>query len=93
MAKKPVRIRVRYGGHVQGVGFRMTAVQQVKSSPITGWVRNDPDGGVTLEAQGDHDVLLAFLSRVDEALGHRISDQFREWIPAVEETGPFRVRS
>lgn len=47
---------VRYyacaAGRVQGVGFRMFVRQQALAHDITGWVKNMPDGTVTMELQG-----------------------------------------
>jgi acylphosphatase len=47
---------VRYyacaAGRVQGVGFRMFVRQQALAHEIAGWVRNMPDGTVTMELQG-----------------------------------------
>ncbi|EKU71518.1 acylphosphatase [Selenomonas sp. F0473] len=47
---------VRYyacaAGRVQGVGFRMFVRQQALAHEIAGWVKNMPDGTVTMELQG-----------------------------------------
>ncbi len=54
-----MKIRVRYAftGRVQGVGFRFRACQTAQLLGLTGWVRNELDGSVTVEAQGErHDV-------------------------------------
>ncbi len=56
------RQRVIFQGRVQGVGFRMRACSCAKRLPITGWVRNEPDGTVMLEAQGSEDDLKHFLT-------------------------------
>ena len=42
-----VRLRVRFVGRVQGVGFRWTAAMVARGLDVTGWVRNEPDGSVT----------------------------------------------
>jgi acylphosphatase len=63
------RVRVRYTGRVQGVGFRATALSFAQGYTITGWVRNDPDGAVTLEAQGAGEDVREFLMAVAARMG------------------------
>ncbi len=46
------RRHIRFYGHVQGVGFRYTASHLARSLSLTGWVRNEWDGTVTMEVQG-----------------------------------------
>ena len=46
MVDHSVRYRVRYVGHVQGVGFRMTTLALARGLPLHGFVRNEPDGSV-----------------------------------------------
>lgn len=46
------RKHMRVTGRVQGVGFRYTASQCAQKLGVTGWVRNDYDGSVEMEAQG-----------------------------------------
>ena len=47
-----MRLRVRYQGRVQGVGFRATARAVATEHVVSGFVRNEPDGSVLLELQG-----------------------------------------
>jgi acylphosphatase len=58
------RQRVIFQGRVQGVGFRMRARACAQRLPITGWVRNEPDGTVMLEAQGAESDLNTFLTNL-----------------------------
>lgn len=46
------RRRWRFTGRVQGVGFRYRAQYAAQALGLTGWVENNDDGSVTLEAQG-----------------------------------------
>ncbi|GAA4015980.1 acylphosphatase [Hymenobacter fastidiosus] len=39
-------------GRVQGVFFRQSARQQAERLGLTGYARNNPDGTVTIEAEG-----------------------------------------
>ena len=42
---------------MQGVGFRYRAYYTASRLGLTGWVENEPDGSVLLEAQGEADDL------------------------------------
>lgn len=87
-----VRVRVRYSGRVQGVGFRATCSGVAAGFRVTGWVRNEPEGDVTLEAQGEPDVIEQFLSAIRERLGRFIRTESRSEIaPIPDEAFPFRV--
>ncbi len=56
------RQRVIFQGRVQGVGFRARTRSIAARYEVTGWVRNEPDGTVMLEAQGPEDTLDTFLN-------------------------------
>ena len=47
-----VRMGLTFHGRVQGVGFRFMAVNLARPRGLTGWVRNESDGSVTMEVQG-----------------------------------------
>lgn len=53
---------VYYSGRVQGVGFRYTAQRLASQYPVTGFVRNLPNGGVELLAEGPAEHVNAFLA-------------------------------
>lgn len=55
MGLKQVHLTVR--GRVQGVFFRASAQREAKRLGLTGWVRNRPDGGVEVLAEGEEDEL------------------------------------
>ncbi|HMQ15475.1 MAG TPA: acylphosphatase [Phycisphaerae bacterium] len=59
-----VRRRVIYHGRVQGVFFRATSAQLAHDRPVSGYVRNRPEGTVELEAQGPADAVDEFLAAV-----------------------------
>ena len=82
---EPVRVNVRFEGRVQGVGFRATARWIAERHPVTGWVRNEPDGSVVLEVQGETGVVEAFLNDVHERLHPHILSKSR--MPASPVAG------
>jgi acylphosphatase len=46
-------IRIKIYGHVQGVFYRMSTKEKAKELNVKGFILNDPDGSVFIEAQGD----------------------------------------
>ncbi|MEJ7796837.1 MAG: acylphosphatase [Nocardioides sp.] len=46
-------LRVQVHGAVQGVMFRDSCRREADRLGVTGWVRNEPDGSVTGEFEGD----------------------------------------
>jgi acylphosphatase len=61
---KPNARMVHYTGNVQGVGFRATAERIAKDYPVTGWVKNLPDGRVQMLVEGPADALDDFLKAI-----------------------------
>ncbi len=51
-------------GRVQGVGFRWFVEAEAHMLGIAGWVRNNPDGGVEVLAQGSREQLAGLHSRL-----------------------------
>jgi acylphosphatase len=66
--------RVYYSGDVQGVGFRYTTRGLARGYPVTGTVRNLPDGRVELVAEGEPDEVERFLEAVRRRMGSYIAD-------------------
>lgn len=59
-----VRYRLRFYGIVQGVGFRFTAVHAANLNRLTGYVKNEYDGSVTCEVQGDEETIERFIATI-----------------------------
>ena len=64
------RIHIWVGGVVQGVGFRYFTVRQARETRISGWVRNTPDGGVEIVAEGEEWQLKEFAESVKVGPSH-----------------------
>lgn len=58
------RKEIVFHGRVQGVGFRWTAIQHARDLGLTGWVRNEFDGTVTMEVQGEDERIDALVEEL-----------------------------
>jgi len=78
------RLRIRYLGAVQGVGFRPHIYRLAKAHHLSGWVNNDASG-VTVEVEGSAPELEKFLSQsVEKApVLARIRSVEKNEIPAL----------
>ena len=87
-----LRKRLVFRGRVQGVGFRWRARAAARNAGATGWVRNNFDGSVTMELQGDE----AQIDRVVQSLDHdryiRIDSMEVRRIPVDPEERGFETR-
>jgi len=53
--------RIYVKGRVQGVGFRWSAAMEATNRGIAGFIRNQSDGSVYLEAEGFREQLDSFV--------------------------------
>lgn len=53
--------KIKIVGDVQGVGYRFSAIREAQSLGLSGWVKNDPDGGVSAQIQGDEESCSQFI--------------------------------
>jgi len=87
------RVTVQYEGRVQGVGFRWSTVRIAAAFPITGFVRNEPDGTVRMTAEGRRSDLEAFLRAIEAShLGHHIRNRRITWSAADGSFRAFEIR-
>jgi acylphosphatase len=87
MLNKANRVRLRLTGRVQGVGFRWFVLGEARRLGVRGWVRNNGDGSVELEAAGTVAELTELRSRVAVGPPAARVDQIHE-LPASSETLP-----
>lgn len=89
------RLHICFKGQVQGVGFRWTARKVAQSLDLTGWVRNEPDGSVTMELQGTSSHLAQWFTLFDREYANYpiryIIDEKDDVKPLPDERD-FRVR-
>ncbi len=56
------RYNIIVSGKVQGVWFRAYTKEKAQELGLTGWVKNNIDGTVEIEVEGDEDKLKEFLN-------------------------------
>jgi acylphosphatase len=59
-----LHIKAEIGGRVQGVGFRYFTARKADEFEIFGYIENNPNGSVYLEAEGEEDHLEGFLQAI-----------------------------
>lgn len=85
-----VRKHIVFHGKVQAVGFRYTAKYLAQSLELTGWVRNEWDGTVTMEIQGREKLINKMLVALNSNQFIQIDWMDTEEIP-LEEESKFKV--
>lgn len=80
-----VRKHIVFYGRVQGVGFRYTAKHLARSLGLTGWVKNDWEGTVTMEVQGREQLINKLLKGLNHSHFITIDWIDTEEIPLEEE--------
>jgi acylphosphatase len=82
-------ILARYFGNVQGVGFRATTRRLAQSYALKGWVKNEPDGSVSMVVHGLAADVEALLRDIRESrLGPMIEREVLE-----PQTGPLTLEA
>ncbi len=87
-----MRLQVQFRGRVQGVGFRATAIDCARGLELTGFVQNQADGSVLLEAQGSKAEIDRLVEELNHRMGHRISRVEQIEIPDLPDDAPFTIR-
>ena len=92
MEKQIVRKRIHFFGYVQGVGFRYRARIAADSVGATGWVRNEYDGSVSVEIQGDRYSVEEWFTRIDQRRFIEVDRIDRQELDVIPDERSFRVR-
>ncbi|MBL0927392.1 MAG: acylphosphatase [Phycisphaerales bacterium] len=88
-----IRVEVVYRGRVQGVGFRATARELAGEFPgVSGWVRNQRDGSVTLNAQGSRADVTGLLDAIRARMARYLTGEHTTELPAVPGEVGFDIR-
>ena len=76
---------------VQGVGFRYLANDAAAGQCFTGWVRNEYDGSVMMEVQGNESLIDRMLQILNRDMYIDIQSMETKNISVDEEEKSFRV--
>ena len=85
------RRHMRFYGWVQGVGFRWRARHAASLHGATGWVRNEPDGTVTMELQGTEAQLDGVLQAIERGAYIQIERMEARRVPVDPGERGFRT--
>jgi acylphosphatase len=83
---------VLYDGRVQGVGFRYAVRDAARAYAVSGYVRNLPDGGVQLVAEGAPSEIDRFLAHVAARMAGYIRHAHQTTEPATGQFSGFVIR-
>ena len=87
-----IRKRIVFHGFVQGVGFRYRARHAADLYGCTGWVRNEWDGSVTMEIQGEEEQIDQVILAIERGSFVRIENTEVKHIPVAEHEYGFHAR-
>ena len=87
-----IRKRIVFTGWVQGVGFRYRARRAADLLGVTGWVRNEYDGSVTMEIQGTEEQIDEVILAIGRGHYVKIENMDIETLPVIPGEHDFRPR-
>ncbi len=79
-------------GKVQGVFFRASTREKAQVLEIKGWVRNEPDESVKIQAEGNKEALREFTAWCNDGPNHAQVQQVIIDEVAEEGFSNFRIR-
>ena len=82
-----IRRRIAFYGCVQGVGFRYRARYAASRFGCTGWVRNEWDGSVTMEIQGEEAQIDGVIRAIEAGRYVEIERMESRELPLQDERG------
>lgn len=86
------RLEATVHGRVQGVGFRHFTRRTARDLRLVGFVRNEPDGAVTVVAEGPRSALNDLLAALhDGPRSAGVRDVETTWTSAGGDFGEFSV--
>ncbi len=86
-----VRKHIIFYGSVQGVGFRWRARNAAEHFSCTGWAKNEWDGSVSMEIQGEEENIDRVILAIEKGTFVRIDNMDVKMLPVVEREYGFRT--
>lgn len=87
-----IRKQIVFYGRVQGVGFRYTARHAADSLGLTGWVRNEYDGSVMMQVQGEEVKIDHMLHILNNDMYIDIQDMDIKSLPVIDNDIRFIIQ-
>ena len=87
-----LRKEIRFTGSVQGVGFRYRSQYAANGCGVKGWVKNEWDGSVLMEAQGTERQINEMLKLINSSPYISIDRLDYHEIPIEEYASGFHIR-
>jgi len=87
------RVKLQLTGTVQGVNLRSMIKVKALELELTGYVMNNTDGSVTLEAEGESETLKELISWISDRSGYcRVDHLTDDWSEATGEFEDFIIK-
>jgi len=87
-----VGVQVKVHGLVQGVGYRFYCIRKARSLGLCGWVKNNPDGTVSVVAEGDRSLLEEFIKELKVGpASASVTDIEIAWTPFTGQYQDFEI--
>lgn len=86
-----IRKKIIFYGDVQGVGFRWRARHAAELYSCTGWVRNEWDGSVLMEIQGEESDIDRVIISIEAGRYVEITGMDARTIPVVKDERGFQA--
>lgn len=86
-----VRKHIIFYGSVQGVGFRWRARNAAEHFSCTGWAKNEWDGSVSMEIQGEEEDIDRVILAIEKGTFVRIDNMDVKMLPVVDHEYGFRT--
>ena len=80
-----IRKYMKFFGNVQGVGFRYRAQKSASLYDVTGWVRNNYDGSVEMEAQGKSELINQLIEEMKNVSNYIVIDNIEQKVIPIKE--------
>ncbi len=87
-----VRFIVRFTGHVQGVGFRMTCLSEAYGLDVHGHVRNQSDGSVCMDIDASVADGKELIRRIKIARAGYLDNTFIETTEGLNRQSGFTIK-
>ncbi len=92
MSNSLIHLNLRLIGSVQGVGLRASAKAKADELGITGFVRNEPDSSVTMEAEGLKEAVERFVFWLEHEFDYYSSHKLIRTVGSVAGYDSFEIK-